>query len=397
MSQNEQLNEFVDHLLEAYFNAGDDQKGESEPKRSALDEINWNEPDLADVSSRCMSLQQVKDFFNSELQRYKDGGKASQNMPRIAKGLIVGDGGKPIEPMDFAKLLSLPPKSIFDKGEKSLHTVDDQTMTINTGIPALRGIIWDQEHNEFRVVNTCPGAGKCAVDCYALQGFYIFQNGKNLKLQQRLQLIFTNPENYFAQGFREAEMYAFEANRDGKMLQIRWNDAGDFFSERYLKLALRITKSLLDKQYKIKSYFYTKVGKMVELGEKLGFTVNFSQGGIQDAPSASKRSIIVPKEVFSPFLSPTKGRGYEKDATGKSKFRDESAREGLKKAIFHKYHKSPENPNSHTITVDNIKFTDELPKIEGKPGEFNVIVLPGGDTDAPAQRKDVQYIFLLKH
>ncbi len=49
------------------------------------------------------------------------------------------------------------------------------------------------------------------------------------------------------------------------------------------------------------------------------------------------------------------------------------------------------------MTMDNTLFTDELPSKEGNPGQFNGIVLPGGDTDAPAQRKDVQFIFLIKH
>lgn len=396
-SETDSLNEFVDYLIESFFsavNVEETPKQKFNKKPTPLDEINWNEPDIENVSSRCMSIQQVADFFNSELERWKIGGQRNKNMPNIAKGVMLGDKGE-IDVVEFARILSMPPKTIFDKGEKSKHSVDTTTMTINTGIPALRGLVWDKENNEFRVINTCPGAGKCAIDCYALQGFYIFNDGKNLKLAQRLQMIFQDPESYYIQGMREAELYAFEANRDNKVLEIRWNDAGDFFSERYLKLATRITKDLLEKKYKIKSYFYTKVGDMVDLGQKLGFTVTWSQGGIQEpTKTPKKQSIIVPVNLIRNFVDKFKGRGYKKDDTGKTAVKDI---EGMRNAIVSTYSKDTSIPNSKSITIHNTKFTNELPTKEGKPGEFNAIILPGGDTDAPAQRKDVQFIFLIKH
>lgn len=49
------------------------------------------------------------------------------------------------------------------------------------------------------------------------------------------------------------------------------------------------------------------------------------------------------------------------------------------------------------LEVNWDKFTDELPKTEGKPLEFDTITLPSGDSDAPAQRKDVRFQFLLEH
>lgn len=392
----EKLNQFVDFLLESFFDGTVNvEETPKQRKVSPLDEINWQEPDIANTSTKCMSIQQVADFFNSEIARYGVGGKANPSMPRIAKGLFLGKDDKPISPLEYAKILSQPPKTIFDIGEKSLHSLDVKTKTINTGIPALRGLVWDKENNEFRVINTCPGAGSCAIDCYALQGFYIFQDGKNLKLAQRLQLIFTDPETYFNQAYREAEMFAFDAQRDGKTLEIRWNDAGDFFSERYLKLALRVTKALLDKKYQVKSYFYTKVGGMVELGEKLGFTVTFSQGGSQQTPqNVSKQSIIVPVDVVRQFVKKNKGRGFAKDASGKTEVFD---KEGLRKSIVDKYSKDTKIPGANTITTSNTLFTDELPPAEGNTTVFNAIILPGGDTDAPVQRKDVKFIFLIKH
>lgn len=390
MSNN--LENFADELLEAYFSSNVKPK---QRKPSTLDEIDWSEPDIAGTSTRCMSQQAVADFFNSEIERLASGKKANPSMPRISKGIMLGDDNTVKTPLEFAQILSKPPKTIFDVGEKSKHTIDDDIKTINTGIPALRGIVWDKENQEFRVINTCPGAGACAIDCYALQGFYIFNDGKNLKLAQRLQLIFTDPESYYNQAYREAEMFAFEAQRDNKVLEIRWNDAGDFFSERYLKLALRVTKTLLEKNYKVKSYFYTKVGGMVELGQKLGFTVTFSQGGSQETPAGvKKQSVVVPIPIVRDYITRTKGRGFSKDESGKTIV---SNKEGLKKAVVDHYSKDATLAGHETITTDNTKFTDELPRVEGKDGEFNAIILPGGDSDAPAQRNDVHVIFLIKH
>jgi len=40
---------------------------------------------------------------------------------------------------------------------------------------------------------------------------------------------------------------------------------------------------------------------------------------------------------------------------------------------------------------------DELPNNQGKPLQFNAIVLPTGDGDISAQRQDVKITFLLIH
>ena len=359
--------------------------------KKVLSEINWDDIELSDVNARCMSLDAVKDWFNSEIARYDNKEKAAKNMPRVSKSIMIKVGEHELNIKQFVTLLTTPPKTNFDEGEKSKHSGTEDILTINTGIPALRGIVWDKDKGEFYIINTCPKAGACAIDCYALQGFYILCEGKNLKLAQRLQLMMEDPETYYTLAYREAEIYAFKANRDNKILEIRWNDAGDFFSERYFKLALKITKTLLSNKYKVKSYFYTKVGKYVELGEKLGFEVTFSSGGIDKTPTASKQSVIVPFSVFKHHLFSTRGRGYEKDETGKAKIRD-NHKSLLKADIYNAY--KEEFPN---ITLNNILFTDELPRQEGNERKYNVIILPVGDTDSPAQRKDVSVIFLLKH
>ena len=371
----------------------------SESVDEVINEIDWSAPDLGDVNiQRCMTMDQVVDFFNSELERVAVGGKASKGMPRISKGNIkLKLGTQEVDIETFIKLLTMPPKTIFDEGEKSKHSSGQGILTINTGIPALRGFVYDKDDpvTPFKVVNTCPGAGKCAVDCYALQGFYIMNDGKNIKLAQRLQQIMQDPEGYTKQAYAEAELYAFKAKREDNILKIRWNDAGDFFVQRYFNAAVNITKKLWSSGYQVESYFYTKVAGLVNIAELLGFTVTQSLGGTDQSVNAKKKSVIVPKEVFVSYLVPTKGRGYKKDPiTGKSEFASPTAREELRKKIFDYYHTDPE---FSLLSLNDIKYTDELPGQEGQPGQYAVITLPAGDTDSPAQRKDVRYNFLLKH
>lgn len=375
--------------------------------KSLLQEIDWKSPDVADIApdspqtkTRCMSISAVKEWLSSELDRYESGEKAAKNMPRLTsttiKGLVVSDesGKREVNIQEFIDILSTPPKTIFDVGEKALHTQDEKTMTINTGIPALRGIVWDKEAHDFKIINTCPAAGKCAIDCYALQGFYIMNDGKNLKLAQRLQLVLENPKEYISQAFREARRFAQEAKWDDKILEIRWNDAGDFFSDRYFQSAMEITRRLLEADFPVKSYFYTKMGKYVELGEKLGMEVTYSLGGTDKLKDSRKKSVIVPRELFKSFLTSKRGKGYEKDpTTGKTKITPE-AKEDLRNAVFDEY---KNDPNFKDLSLDTLKYTDELPGNEGDERKYSCIILPGGDSDRPAQRKDVKHVFLLKH
>ena len=275
-----------------------------------------------------------------------------------------------------------------------MNTDDENTSTINTGIPALRGIIWDPEARDFKIINTCPSAGKCVLTCYALLHSYIMLDGKNLKLAQRLQLILQNPSEYIDQAFREARTHAQEAKWDNKILEIRWNDAGDFFSDRYFNSAMEITRRLIDGGFPVKSYFYSKVGKYVELGQQMGMEVTYSLGGTDQVKDAKRKSVIVPTQVFRKFLKPTKGRGYEKELeSGKTKITPES-KEAVRQAVFDEYKNDPEFKD---LNIDTIKYTDEMPSQEGNERKYSCIILPGGDSDRPAQRKDVKHVFLLRH
>ena len=51
----------------------------------------------------------------------------------------------------------------------------------------------------------------------------------------------------------------------------------------------------------------------------------------------------------------------------------------------------------YNIPYESIVYTDELPTTQGEAFKYNVIVLPTGDSDIAAQRKDVKGSYLLQH
>ena len=104
----------------------------------------------------------------------------------------------------------------------------------------------------------------------------------------------------------------------------------------------------------------------------------------------TKTSPIVPKEVFAKFFTP-KGSHWVTGPDRKPEFRTDKGREELRAAIWSKYHKQ------YGITYDSLVYTDELPDDEGEKFQYNVIVMPQGDSDVGAQRKDVKVTFNLQH
>jgi len=374
-----------------------------------LSEVKW-ETDYPDVKATCLLPDDVAKALNDELERLKIPSakrpKAKLSFPKISKGNIPLDEESKANIEQFKYNITKLPKTIFDEGEKSKHTTDEGILTINTGIPALRAVLWDSENSNFYVINTCPGAGKCIANCYAMQGFYIMNDGKNLKLINRLQLMMDNPEMYSEMAYKEAEMFAFKANRENKTLMIRWNDAGDFFSEKYFNIAINVTKKLLEK-YKVQSYAYTKVAKFYKMGMDAGMIMNFSEGATEKEKSEvgefknTKLSITVPFEVFNKGFFVKEGAHFKKDPkTGKTAFLSPNHRNLLKKRIIEYYNEHPDEKYGWIkgeLTMDNLLYTDELPKQIGEKFAYNCIVLPQGDSDRSAQRIDIKNTLLLEH
>lgn len=121
-------------------------------------------------------------------------------------------------------------------------------------------------------MNVCPNAGACASFCYARSGTYNFSNVKRRHVQN-LEYILEDPDGWFNQMLEEVQ----KPKMKGK--HIRIHDAGDFFSEDYLHLWIRIAELTPDVTF----YCYTKE---VTLFKKQQFPSNFkylfSMGGKED-------------------------------------------------------------------------------------------------------------------
>jgi hypothetical protein len=297
----------------------------------------------------------------------------------------------------FIRQITALPKLIFDRNPK-MEKGDrgGGQYTVNTGIPALRSILYDKEQGKFYTINTCPGAGSCAVGCYARKGRYIMSDGKNLKYTQRVNLLLNDPEMYENIIMDELDPLAYSIKRQSKKegidikLIIRWNDAGDFFAKKYYDIAISVTNQLLKDGYNIESYAYTKMGDIANIADP-NFVMNFSDDANKKETAkvdtdTVKISKIVPKELFKDIFV-KKGPHYVKDEKEKATFIDDEAKETLKNRVSIKYN----------IPYESIVYTDELPTTQGEAFKYNVIVLPTGDSDIAAQRKDVKGSYLLQH
>lgn len=373
-----------------------------------LNEVDWEK--FSDVSKVCLTPEQVVAKLNAELERLKiktsKRPSADINFPRISKGNIPRDAASKINIEKFKREIMEIPETIFDEGIKSKHTSNEYNLTVNTGIPAFKGVLWDETNNVFFVISTCPGAGSCIIGCYATEGFYIMNDGKNMKLINRLQLMMNHPDMYENRAYNELELYAFKANRENKKLNIRWNDAGDIFSDVYFYIIVNVTKKLKEK-YNVDSYFYTKSAKYIDLAKKHGLIANFSETGAATKEaeklnlSVEKKEVTIPFTLFKDlFVIKISKKGLKtghflKDKYKRVSFKDDiQGRLELKRRVFNHY---KDQKGFEDLTLDTLLYTDELPRNEEEPNKYKVIVLPSGDSDLPAQRKDVRITFLCYH
>ncbi len=154
---------------------------------------------------------------------------------------------------------------------------------------------------------------------------------------------------------------------------LRWNDSGDFFAKRYVKIAENVMNRLKSEGFNVDSYAYTKVAD-VSKDQKFGDATfsagaNKKQSGQVDAKS-QKMSQVVPKEIFKDL--------------NLMKVADEQE---LKNRVAKHFNLSA----SDVITYDELMGT---PK--GEEQKYHVIVTPNDGDDA-AFRKDVKTILLTQH
>ena len=124
-----------------------------------INEINW-EKDFQDVSKKCINPSELAAYLNKVVtnsqQKPNKREKLALDKPYIHSKAIPFDEEGEIDVNEFIKKMTEMPNSIISEGgnEKMKKTSDENSFSINMGIPALRGLVYDIENQQFFIVNT---------------------------------------------------------------------------------------------------------------------------------------------------------------------------------------------------------------------------------------------------
>ena len=295
---------------------------------------------------------------------------------------------------DLAQQITTRPRAILGTNAKMEKSKTEGEIIYDLTLPALSGIVVDEDTGDFVEITTCPGAGACQLFCYARKGGYVMFPASSMSAAQALNFLVNDPEGYSARVNQEIKAVKAKSDKAGIQLVVRWHDAGDFFSKEYLDLAYGVAQANPDVQF----YAYTKMGDVATGSAPANFTMNFSSGSKrgeekkvefykQQNPGATvKQGVTVPKDMFFDLIA-RKGNSLIKDAKGRTQFASSDALDTFKQRIAQKYQVSPDS----IITYDQMLATPV-----GSAPKWNVIVQPGAG-DRAANRKDVIDSYLMFH
>jgi hypothetical protein len=345
---------------------------------------------------RRMSRDELQGYAN----RIKTGTKTKKDKfaPIIhgsnIKAITKDDNGTEWDLDDLARQITTRPKSLLGTNAKMSKSATEGEIVYDLTLPALSGIVVDEETGDFVEINTCPGAGACQLFCYARKGGYVMFKESSMYAAQALNFLVNDPPGYMVVVNKEIQNLKGKTDKHGIRLVVRWHDAGDFFSKEYLNLAFNVARQNPD----VKFYAYTKVADVATANKPDNFIVNFSSGSKRGEEkkielhkaqgNAVKDAVTVPKDMFrNLFVTDPKGK-YIKDEKGRTQVKSPQAWEEFKKTLATKY---KIDPNS-IITYDQM-----LTIPEGPAPKWNVVIFPAGHGDRAANRLDVINSFLMFH
>ena len=347
------------------------------------------------ASTRELKGQELTDYLdrirNQEKQKTD-----KYKLPYIHRSSVIGyynAEGKKYNTDAIKAGLKERPKSLLKKNEKMRHSDGAQEQFFNIGFAALVGVALDENTNEIIIVNTCPGAGSCKVDCFAMKGGKVQFAGPWLSDGRILTYLLNHPSEFFEQLKSEISKEAAKGKKGGYSVSIRWHDAGDFFSPEYMDMAFKLAQSLPD----VKFYAYTKVAAAAMANKPANFIINWSEGASTSQEKQIKRndpnldttknSRIVPSSLFYDLLVKDSKKNLVKGPEGQWQVIPDELPE-LKQRLADKY----------GISKNSILSYDEW-NTKGKNNKsmkWNVIVAPG-EPDLTANDPGVLSTLLLKH
>ena len=159
-----------------------------------------------------------------------------------------------------------------------------------------------------------------------------------------------------------------------------------------MDLAFEVARANPDVEF----YAYTKIADVATANKPSNFIINFSSGSkrgeekkvdfYKSAGNVVKQGVTVPKDMFFDLIA-RDGTKLNKDAKGRTQFKDHDALNEFKRRIAQTYKVNP----ATIITYDQMLATPV-----GTEPKWNVIVQPGAG-DRAANRKDVIDSYLMFH
>lgn len=354
-----------------------------------------------DAPHKVLSTQDMQDYAN----RIKTGTKTKQdkfgaiihgsNLKAITKSDAEDKEGNPTDIWDLddlANQIKTRPRAILGTNAKMSKSATEGEIVYDLTLPALKGIVVDEETGDFVQITTCPAAGACQIFCYARKGGYVMFPASSMSAAQALNFLVNDPVGYTKVLNSEIKSIKQKTDAKGIQLVVRWHDAGDFFSKDYLDLAFKVAEA----NPEVKFYAYTKVADVATGAKPDNFIINFSSGAKSGetkkieihkaAGNVVKQGVTVPKDMFFDLIA-RKGNSLIKDAKGRTQFKDDDALNQFKQRLAKEYNV----PLDSIITYDQMLDTP----VGDKP-QWNVIVQPGAG-DRAANRKDVIDSYLMFH
>jgi hypothetical protein len=318
-------------------------------------------------------------------------------MPYIHRSSVVeylGPDGKTYNEEAVKNTLKQRPKALLKQNEKMKHSNGELEQFFNVGFAALTGIAVDEQTDKLIIVNTCPGAGSCKVDCFAMKGGKVQFKAAWQSDGRILTYLLNDPDGFFNQLSAEISKEEALGKKGGYTVTIRWHDAGDFFSPEYLDMALKMAA----KHPNTKFYAYTKMAGAALAKKPDNFIINWSEGAhtsqekqvkAKDADlETTKNSRIVPDELFQDLLVKDQKGNLVKGGEGQWQVQADKLGE-LKQRLAKQYGLS-----ANSI----LSYEEYMAKRNKIPAgmKYNVIVAPG-EGDISANDPNVISTLLLRH
>lgn len=384
--------------------AGVDNEAVDEATKLPASSREFGDQEFQDYMTRIVGSPDI-DKKTGEVKRDKKGidkyvsGKLKTDkykLPYVHRSSAVeyyDEAGKRFKEEAVVAALQQRPKALLKQNEKMKHSNGELEQFFNVGFAALTGIAVDESTGKLIVVNTCPGAGSCKVDCFAMKGGKIQFKAAWLSDGRILTYLLNDPSGFFEQLSSEIAKEERLGDKGGYSVTVRWHDAGDFFSPEYLDLALKMAASHPD----VKFYAYTKMAGAA-LAQKPGnFIINWSEGAntgqekqIKAADpklEKTKNSRIVPEKLFWDLLAKDEKGNLKKTAGGAWQPAGPDELKELKQRLAKAY----------GISASSILSYDEyMSKGKGSAMQWNVIVAPG-EGDLSANDRNVLSTLLLRH